>query len=103
MEGIDAGNPIIVVASVVGPLVGATLIIVFRQAIIPWLSRLVPQRNERKIRAAIYVAAFAIAGFMAGWFLALFILGSPPALWLSILGGALLAWVVVWVLLANET
>lgn len=98
----DASSPLLNVLSIVCPLVGAVLIVVFRRPIVEWLEDLVPQNNLSKVRAAVFVSAFAIAAFIAGWILALLVPGSPPLLWLSILGAALLAWIVLWSLLANE-
>ncbi|WP_157696860.1 hypothetical protein [Leifsonia sp. 21MFCrub1.1] len=99
----DASNPFVNALSIVGPLVGAVLIVLFRKSIVEWLKGIVPQKNLTKVRAAVYVAAFAIAAFIAGWILALLVPGSPPPLWLSIFGAAVLAWIVVWTLLANES
>ncbi|GAA0424639.1 hypothetical protein [Leifsonia naganoensis] len=102
IQTIDANNPFLIAASIACPLMGAVLIVALRRRIVPWLLQIVPQKNQTKVRASVYVAAFAIAAFIAGWFLALFVPIAPPALWLSILGAALLAWLVVWALLANE-
>jgi hypothetical protein len=85
----DASNPIINALSIACPLVGAVLILVFRRSIVTFLKGFVPQKNDAKIKAAVFVVAFAIAAFIAGWILALLVSGSPPALWLSILGAAL--------------
>lgn len=98
----DGSNVVLTIFSVACPLIGAALVVIFRRQIVGWLQAQVPQSNLTKINAAVFVAAFAIAAFIAGWILAVLVPGSPPPLWLSIFGAALVAWIVVWSLLANE-
>jgi hypothetical protein len=99
----DATDPFINVLSIACPLLGAVLVVIFREPLVEWLQGIVPQKDTTKVRAAVFVGAFAIAAFIAGWILALLVPGSPPTLWLSIIGAAALAWIVVWALLANES
>ncbi|WP_348789865.1 hypothetical protein [Leifsonia sp. NPDC080035] len=96
------GGPFMIVAAIACPLVAAILLVAFRRPIARWLAGIVPQKNVRKVRAAVLVAALAVAAFVAGWILAVLVPGAPPPLSLSVLGVAALAWLVAWALLANE-
>ncbi|MGN6427616.1 MAG: hypothetical protein ACTHMF_12425 [Leifsonia sp.] len=96
------GGPFMITAAIACPLVGAILLVAFRRPIARWLAGIVPQKNARKVRAAVLVAALAVAAFVAGWILAVLVPGAPLPLCLSVLGAALLAWLVAWALLANQ-
>jgi hypothetical protein len=91
------------VVSIVCPLVAAAAVVFFRRPIANRLRSVVPQKNPKKINAAVFVGAFAIATFVGGWILAVLVPGSPVVLWLSAFAAALLAWLVAWALLANES
>ncbi|UAJ80281.1 hypothetical protein IT072_04325 [Leifsonia sp. ZF2019] len=95
-------HPLPAVAGIACPVAGAILIIVSRRSIGSWLQAFVPQKSVTKIHAAVHVAAFAVAAFVAGWILAVLVPDSPPPVWLSMVGVALLGWIVAWALLANE-
>jgi hypothetical protein len=95
-------NPLLDAISITCPMIGAALIVIFRRPIALRLQEIVPQRNPKKVGAAVIVGAIAIGAFIAGWILALLVPGASVVLWLSLLGAALLAWIVAWALLANE-
>ncbi|MFF1571530.1 hypothetical protein ACFVWR_02200 [Leifsonia sp. NPDC058292] len=91
------------VVSILCPLGAAAIVVFFRRPIVNRLRSVVPQKNLKKVNAAVFVGAFAVATFVAGWILAVLVPGSPAVLWLSVFAAALLAWIVAWALLANES